>query len=269
MGSGIVEVCARSGYPVVVSEINEELLNKGLGMIKASLARGVQKGKVSKEDEQATLGRIKGTTEIKDFADCDIVIEAILENMDAKRNLFGSLDEICPKQTIFASNTSALSITEMASATKRLERVIGFHFFNPVPVMRLIEVVRTLFSDEEVINTAKEFGKSIGKQAVLADDRPGFIVNRILVQSLREAIKLMEEGISKEDIDTAMKLGANWPMGPLELLDFLGLDVGYDMWSALYKEYMDPIWAPPLILKQMVLAGRHGRKTGKGFYDYK
>jgi 3-hydroxybutyryl-CoA dehydrogenase len=268
MGGGIVEVCARAGYPVVVSEINQGFLDKGMGAIKSRLDRAIKKGRLAQEEEDAILGRIKGTTDNDDFADCDIVIEAIIEDLDAKKELFISLDEICPKHTILASNTSSLPITDMAAATKRIERVVGLHFFNPVPVMKLAEIIPNPFTDEDVTSSTKAFAESIGKTAVMAKDTPGFIVNRIIVAATREAFKLEEMGISKEDIDAAMELGANWPMGPFKLLDLLGIDITYHMWSALYDEFKDPVWAPPLLLKQMFLAGRYGRKTGKGFYDY-
>jgi 3-hydroxybutyryl-CoA dehydrogenase len=270
MGSGIAQVCAQYGYPTVVSEVNDELLNKGLGMIKSSLAKSVAKDKMTKEEEEALLSRLKGTTDIKDFADCDLIIEAIIENMDEKKKLFSTLDRICPEHTIFASNTSSLSITEMAAATKRPDKVIGLHFFNPVPVMRLLEVVHTILCTEEVINTAKSFGQSIGKTVVLAKDTPGFIVNRLAVPFILEAVRMYEAGIAtKEDIDTAVTLGLNHPMGPLTLVDFLGLDTTYYICNVMYDELKDPLFASPLLLRRMVTSGHYGRKTGKGFYDYK
>jgi 3-hydroxybutyryl-CoA dehydrogenase len=270
MGSGIAQVCAQYGYPTVVSEVNDELLNKGLGMIKSSLAKSVAKDKMTKEEEEALLSRLKGTTDIKDFADCDLIIEAIIENMDEKKKLFSTLDQICPEHTIFASNTSSLSITEMAAATKRPDKVIGLHFFNPVPVMRLLEVVHTILCTEEVINTAKSFGQSIGKTVVLAKDTPGFIVNRLAVPFILEAVRMYEAGIAtKEDIDTAVTLGLNHPMGPLTLVDFLGLDTTYYICNVMYDELKDPLFASPLLLRRMVTSGHYGRKTGKGFYDYK
>jgi 3-hydroxybutyryl-CoA dehydrogenase len=270
MGSGIVEVCARSGRQVVVSEINEDFLNKGLGMLRASLAKGVERGKITKQEEEATLSRVKGTVDIKDFADCDLIIEVIIEIMDEKKKLFSSLDQLCPEHTIFASNTSSLSIIEMASATKRAGKVLGMHFFNPVPTMRLVELVRSIATSDETLNIAIEFSKSLGKEVVIAKDSPGFIVNLLLVPYVNDAIRALESGLAtKEDIDTAIKLGLNHPMGPLTLADFVGLDTLYYIGCAMYDEFKDPKYTPPPLLKKMVLANWLGRKTGKGFYEYK
>ncbi|MCL0048627.1 3-hydroxybutyryl-CoA dehydrogenase [Dehalococcoidia bacterium] len=270
MGSGIAQVCAQSGYETVVSEINEELLNKGLGMIKAQLARSVQKGRLTKEDEEGILSRLKGTTKLSDFNGCDLVIEAIIEKMELKKQVFSELDRICPKHAILASNTSCLSIIEMAAATQRASQVLGMHFFNPVPVMKPVELVRTIATSEETMDTVTKFSKSLGKEIVIARDTPGFIVNLLLIPFLLDAIRALDNGLaSKEDIDTGIRLGLNHPMGPLTLLDFIGLDTTYYIACAMYEEFKDPKFAPPPLLKQMVTAGWLGRKTGKGFYDYR
>jgi 3-hydroxybutyryl-CoA dehydrogenase len=270
MGSGIAEVCARSGYQVVVSEINDELLNKGLGKLKSSMAKGVERGKMTKEDEEATLSRLKGTTKLEDFADRDLVIEAVIENMEEKRRIFSALDQICPKQAILASNTSSLSIIDMAAVTKRMDKVLGMHFFNPVPVMQLLELVRSVATSDDTLNTAKELGKSLGKEVVIAKDSPGFIVNRLFIPYVLDAVRILESGLAtREDIDTGIKLGLNHPMGPLTLLDFVGIDTTYYIACAMYDEFKDPKYAPPVLLKKMVTAGWYGRKSGKGFYDYK
>ena len=269
MGAGIAQSCAQSGYQVMASEINEELLNKGLGIIKKSLAKGVEKGKITSEDEQAILSRVKGTTNVEDFSDCDLVVEAVIENMDLKKKVFADLDRICPAHAVLASNTSCLSVTEIAVATKRPEKVIGTHFFNPVPVMALLELVTTVISSEETLNTAKSFGEALGKTVIVAQDKPGFIVNRLLGAFMLEAVRMVEAGLAtREDIDNGMKLGANHPMGPLTLADFVGLDTMYYIAESMYEELKDPKFAPPLLLKRMVTAGHLGRKTGKGFYDY-
>jgi 3-hydroxybutyryl-CoA dehydrogenase len=270
MGAGISQVCAQSGCQVVVSEVNEELLNKGLNGIKAQLARGVEKGKLSKEDEAATVGRLKGTTDMKDFSDRDIVIEAAVENMPLKKKIFADLESICPPDVILATNTSCLSVTEIAMETRRPDKVIGTHFFNPVPVMALLEIVTTIISSDDTLNAVKEFGEALGKTVIIARDKPGFIVNRLLIPFSLEAIRVLEEGTAtREDIDNGMKLGANHPMGPLTLSDFVGLDTLYYIAESMYEEFKDNKFAPPLLLKRMVTAGQLGRKSGKGFYDYK
>jgi len=269
MGSGIVEVCARAGYEVVVREVNDEFLQKGLGRIKKSMSRGVRKGKLAQEDMDAAWGRIKGTTTLADMADCDIAIEAAVENMEIKKSIFAELDGILPPQAILASNTSSLCITEMASVTKRGDKVLGIHFFNPVPVMPLIEFVRTILTSDETMAIAHEFGASLGKTMVTAKDTPGFIVNRLLIPYILDAVRIYENGLaSKEDIDTAIKLGLNHPMGPLTLLDFVGLDTCLFIADAMYEEFKDPRYAAPPLLRRMVLAGHLGRKSGKGFYEY-
>jgi len=269
MGSGIAEVCARSGYDVVVREVNDELLQKGLDRIRKSMAKGVQRGKLTQEEMDAALARIQGTTEMEDFAPCDLVIEAVVEKMEVKKQVFAELDAICPPHAILASNTSSLCITEMASATKRPDKVLGMHFFNPPPIMPLLELVRTILTSDETLRTAQEFGKSVGKTTVVAKDTPGFIVNLLLVPYLLDAVRALENGVAtKEDIDTAIKLGLHHPMGPLTLLDFIGLDTTLYIAEAMYEEFKDPRYAPPPLLRRMVLAGHLGRKSGRGFYEY-
>ena len=269
MGSGIAQVCAASGYDVVIAEVNEELLNKGMDRLKGFLADGVKRGKMTQEQVDQILSLIKPTISLQDFADRDFVIEAIIENMPEKRKLFGELDKICPPHTIFASNTSSLTIIEMAAATKRMDRFIGFHFFNPVPLMKLVEVVNTICSSDEVVRAARSFAQSLGKTSVLVKDSPGFIVNLLLIPYLLDAVRAYESGLaSREDIDTAMVLGAGHPMGPLTLLDLIGLDTTYHIANVFFDEFKDPKYAAPTLLKRMVLAGMLGRKTGKGFYDY-
>lgn len=270
MGAGIAQLCAQSGYQVVVSEINEEFLNKGLASIEKTLARLVEKEKIAAQDKEATLSRIKGTTKTKDFSECNLMIEVALENLDLKKKIFAELDTVCPKDAILGTNTSCLSIIEMAVATKRPEKVVGLHFFNPAPVMKLLEVVKTIATNEETIETSKKFGQSLGKTTVIAQDKPGFIVNRIWIPYILHAIRLYEEGVaSKEDIDNALMLGLNYPMGPLALGDLTGLDVVKFVADALYEQLKDPRYVSPTLLDKMVAAGWLGRKTGKGFYEYK
>ena len=270
MGSGIIQVCAQSGYQVVVSEINDELLNKGLASINSVLTRGVKKGRLSQQDKDSILARIKGTTNTSDFSDCDLVIEAIIENMDVKKKVFADLDKTCPKDTILASNTSCLSVIEMAMMTNKPDKVLGLHFFNPAPVMRLLEIVKTIATSDETLETGKNFCTSLGKEIIIAPDAPGFIVNRILIPFVLNAIRMLENGVAtKEDIDTGAHLGLNHPMGPLTLLDFVGIDTVFFVANAMYEEFKDPQFAPPPLLRKMVVTGRFGRKAGKGFYDYK
>jgi 3-hydroxybutyryl-CoA dehydrogenase len=269
MGSGIVEVCARAGYNVIVREVNEELLQKGLGRIQKSLDRAVARGKATQEQADKAIARIRGKLDLADFAECDLVIEAAIENMSIKKDVFAELDGILASHAILASNTSSLCITEMASVTSRGSQVLGIHFFNPVPVMPLIEFVRTILTSDETMATVHEFGASLGKTMVTAKDTPGFIVNRLLIPYVLDAVRVYEDGLAtKEDIDTAIKLGLNHPMGPLTLLDFVGLDTTLYIADAMYEEYKDPRYAAPPLLRRMVLAGHWGRKTGKGFYDH-
>jgi len=270
MGSGIVQLCAQSGYQVVVSEINDQFLNKGLASIDKVLTRIVDKGKISQADKDATLGRIKGTTNTGDFGDCDLVVEAAIENMDLKKKIIGELDGICRPDTILASNTSVLSVIDMAVVTKRMDKVVGLHFFNPVPVMKLLEIVRTIATSDETVAASEEFGKSLGKTTVIAQDKPGFIVNRLWIAYVLHAVGLLEEGYaSREDIDSAITMGLNYPMGPFTVSDFTGLDILVFTADALYAELKDPRYIAPTLLRKMVTAGWLGRKTGKGFYEYK
>lgn len=269
MGSGIAEVCARAGYNVVVREINDALLEQGLGRMRRSLAKAVARGKASQEQADETLDRVRGTLNLADFFDCDLVVEAAVENMAVKKEIFADLDAVLPAHAVLASNTSSLCITEMASATQRGDKVLGIHFFNPVPVMPLIEFVRTILTSDETMEIARQFGASLGKTMVTAKDTPGFIVNRLFVPYILDAVRVYEDGLAtREDIDTAIKLGLNHPMGPLTLLDFVGLDTCLFIAEAMFEEYKDPRYAAPPLLRRMVLAGHLGRKTGKGFYDY-
>jgi len=269
MGSGITQVCAQSGYQVVVSEINDELLNKGLASINSFLTKGVDRGKLTEQDKESTLARIKGTTNIKDFGDCDLMIEAATENLDLKKKIFAELDKVCPKHIILATNTSCLSIIDMAVVTNRPDKVLGLHFMNPVPLMKLLEIVKTIATSDETLEVGKEFGKSLGKTIVIAKDTPGFIVNDLMIPYLLHAIRMLNAGVAtKEDIDTAINLGLGHPMGPLALSDLIGLDTALFVASAMYEEFKEPQYAPPPLLKKMVAAGWLGRKTGKGFYEY-
>ena len=270
MGAGIAEVCARTSYTVIVRDVTEELLKKGLARIEASMARAVERGKMTAADAKAARARITGTTRLEDLAAVDLVLEAVVENMDLKKQVFSDLDRRCPPQTIFASNTSSLSITEMASVTSRAAKFLGMHFFNPAPVMKLVELVRGLQTAEATMTTGRQFAESLGKTVVVCVDSPGFIVNFLLVPYLLDAVRALGNGIaSKEDIDTAVQLGLAHPMGPLTLLDYVGIDTTYYIAEAMYQEFKDTRYASPPLLKQMVLAGLHGRKTGRGFYDYR
>jgi len=269
MGSGIAQVAAASGFETVVREVNAELLEKGLKSIDKNLNRLAEKGTITEAVKGEIRGRLKGTTSIDDLKNCGVIVEAIIEQLPAKRELFGALDKICPAATIFASNTSSLTITEIATATKRPQRFVGLHFFNPVPVMKLVEVVRTIATDPAVYEEMVAFGVKLGKTAVRANDSTGFIVNRLLVPYLLDAIRALEEGVgSIEDIDNSMKLGCGHPMGPLTLLDFVGLDTTYYISQIMFDEFKERRFAAPALLKRMVLAGWNGRKAGRGFYDY-
>jgi len=269
MGSGIAQVAAMGGYPTVVREVTPELLGKGMSIIEKSLAKFVEKGTIAAEQRTQALARLKPTTELGDFAECDLVIEAVIENLDLKRQVYGELDKIVKPEAIFASNTSSLSITEMMTATRRAPRFIGMHFFNPVPLMTLVELVKTVVTDPATIETALAYARQVGKTPILTSDRAGFIVNRLLVPYLLDAVRALEEGFGTiEDIDNGMKLGCNHPMGPLTLLDFVGIETTYYIAEILFNEYRETRFAPPPLLKRMVMAGLYGRKSGKGFYDY-
>jgi 3-hydroxybutyryl-CoA dehydrogenase len=269
MGSGIAQVAAQAGYETVVREVEQKFLDKGLGGIQKSLGKFVEKGKMQQADMDACMGRLKGTTSLQDLADCDIVIEAIIENSQLKKDTYAELDKIVKKDAIFASNTSSLTITELSMATARPKQFVGLHFFNPVPLMKLVEVVRTILTNDESFDAAFAFAKSLGKEAVSCRDNSGFIVNRLLVPYILDAIRAYEEGVgSIEDIDKAMMLGCGYPMGPFTLLDFVGLDTTYYITHVMYDEYREKRFASPALLRKMVLAGRFGRKTGAGFYDY-
>jgi 3-hydroxybutyryl-CoA dehydrogenase len=269
MGSGIAEVCARAGYPTIVREVSDDLVKKGVGRVESSLAKAVERGKLAAADRDAARSRLTATTRVDELAGCDLVIEAVVENLDAKKELFAELDRICGDSAIFCSNTSSLTITELAAATRRPDRFAGLHFFNPVPVMKLVEVVRTIATSDDTIETLLEFSRSLGKEPVLAKDNSGFIVNRLLVPYLLDAVRALEEGVgSREDIDRGMELGCGHPMGPLKLLDFVGLDTTYAIAEIMFAEYREKRFAPPPLLKRMVLAGRYGRKSGRGFYEY-
>ncbi|MDQ6827214.1 MAG: 3-hydroxybutyryl-CoA dehydrogenase [Candidatus Eremiobacteraeota bacterium] len=269
MGSGIAQACATAGFNVVLMEVSAAPLERGMSGIKKSLEKFVEKQKLSSEQRDATLGRIKPTIDINGFKDCDLVIEAIVENMGEKLKLFKELDDLLAPAAIICSNTSSLCIIEMGAATKRPHKVAGLHFFNPVPIMKLVEVVRTIATTKDTVEALVDFAARLGKKPVLAKDTPGFIVNRLLVPYLLYAIKAFDEGLaSREDIDEGMKLGCGYPMGPLELLDFVGLDTTYYIAQIMFDEFKDPMMAPPPLLKRMVLAGQFGRKSGKGFYDY-
>jgi 3-hydroxybutyryl-CoA dehydrogenase len=271
MGAGIAQVAATAGYQTVVKEVSEEFITKGFGGIEKSLAKFAEKGTISGEQQTEIRGRLSGATSFEELADCDIIIEAIIENLEEKRSTYRQLDAICKPETIFASNTSSLSITEMMTATspERQQRFIGMHFFNPVPLMKLVEVVRTILTDGDVYEEAVAFGKSLGKVPVRAGDKTGFIVNRLLVPYMLDSIRALEEGVgSIVDIDNAMKLGCGYPMGPFTLGDFVGLDTTYYIAEIMFNEFREKRFAPPPLLKRMVLAGLYGRKSGRGFYDY-
>lgn len=273
MGSGIAQVAAQAGYNVTVLEAEQKALDKGFAGIDSSLAkfveRGMEKGGITVQQKDEIRARLKGTQKKEDLAQCDIVIEAIIENIDEKKKMYAALDSIVKPDAIFATNTSSISVTELMTATKRVDRFIGLHFFNPVPIMKLVEVVRTIATSDQAMDTAVEFGKKLGKVPVRTSDKTGFIVNRLLVPYLLDAIRAYEEGVgSIPDIDNAMKLGCGYPMGPFTLLDFVGLDTTYYITHVMYEEFKERRFASPPLLKRLVLAGWYGKKTGKGFYDW-
>ena len=269
MGAGIAEVCARAGYDTLVREVDDALLARGMERLQRSMDGAVERGKLSEEDRNAAAERLRGTTRLEELADRDLVIEAVTENLDAKREIFTTLDRACPPHTVLASNTSSIPIIDMASSTGRPDRVLGMHFMNPVPVMRLVELVRAITTSDETLATARAFGEAVGKRVIVSKDRAGFIVNMLLVPYLLEAIRMYESGFAtREDIDVGMVLGTNHPMGPLTLLDYVGLDTTYYIANILFDEYRQPQYAPPPLLKQMVTAGFNGRKSGRGFYHY-
>jgi 3-hydroxybutyryl-CoA dehydrogenase len=269
MGNGIAQTCASAGFNVILMEVAKEPLDRGVASIAKSLDKFVEKGKLSQADRDATFARIKPTTDVADLKRCDLVIEAIVENVEIKTKLFQQLDDLMAPHGIICTNTSSLCVIELAAKTKRPNRVAGLHFFNPVPIMKLVEVVKTIATTQDVVDALFEFSRKLGKEPILAQDTPGFVVNRLLIPYLLYAIRCYEGGLaSKEDIDKGMKLGCGYPMGPLELLDFVGLDTTYYISEIMFDEFKDPIMAAPPLLKRMVLAGRYGRKSGKGFYDY-
>jgi 3-hydroxybutyryl-CoA dehydrogenase len=270
MGAGIAEVCARAGYDVLVREINDEFLAKGLERIEASMQSAVKRGKLTAADQEAAWSRVRGTTRLEDFADRDLVIGATIEDLHLKKELAAQLDQLCPPETILASNTSSIPIIEMAAVTKRPDRVLGMHFFNPVPTMQLIELVRTIITSDETLEAVRAVGERLGKHVIVSKDRAGFIVNYLLVPYMIDAIHMLEQGFaSREDIDLGMMLGASYPMGPFTLLDFVGLDTVLHIADVLFEAFKEPRFAAPPLLRQMVAAGWLGRKSGRGFYHYK
>jgi 3-hydroxybutyryl-CoA dehydrogenase len=269
MGNGIAQTCAAAGFDVVLMEVAQAPLDRGMASIGKSLDKFVEKGKLSQADRDAIAARLTATTEVDDLKGCDLVIEAIVENVDVKTALFRQLDDILAPHAFICTNTSSLCAIELAAKTKRPDKVAGLHFFNPVPIMKLVEVVKTIATTQPTVDVLFAFAKKLGKEPILAQDTPGFVVNRLLIPYLLYAIRLLEQGLAtKEDIDKGMKLGCGYPMGPFELLDFVGLDTTYYIAEIMFDEFKDPMMAAPPLLKRMVLAGRYGRKSGKGFYDY-
>jgi 3-hydroxybutyryl-CoA dehydrogenase len=269
MGSGIAQTCVQSGYEVVVREVNQELLDRGLDRIHGAWKMLAGKGRITEQQQREYGERVRGTLDVADFADCDLVIEAIIENLDLKRPLFKDLDGILRPEVIIASNTSSLPIVEMSAVTRRPDKVAGLHFFNPAPVMKLVEIVRTISTSDDTVATLRGFAESLGKTPIIAKDTGGFIVNFLLIPYMLAAIRMYENGLAtKEDIDTGMKLGCGYPMGPFQLLDYVGLDTTLYAAEAIYKDYPDPAYAPPTLLRRMVAAGHNGMKAGRGFYDY-
>ena len=268
-GSGIAQVCAQSGYDTVVREVSDDVVKRGLSGIEKQLGKAVEKGKLAAEERDAVMGRLRGTTSLEDLKDCDIVLEAIVEDLAVKNEIWRTLDGLCPEHTIFASNTSSLTIADMAAATKRPERMVGLHFFNPVPVMKLVEVVKTIATDPAVFRTAFDFAKSLGKEPITCKDNSGFVVNLLLVPYMMDAIRALEQGVASiEDIDKGMRLGTGYPMGPFTLCDFVGNDTLDKIGDIMFAEYKEKRYASPPLLKRMVSMGYFGRKAGKGFYDY-
>jgi 3-hydroxybutyryl-CoA dehydrogenase len=269
MGSGIAQVSAMAGFDTIVREISDPLIQKSRSGIEKTLAKGIEKGKVTEAERDAALGKLTFTTDLAQLASCDIIIEAVVEDLDMKNEMWSELNKVCPPETIFASNTSSLTIAAMAAACGRPDKMLGLHFFNPVPLMKLVEVVRTITTSDETAETAFEFAKKLGKEPVRAKDNSGFIVNLLLIPYMIDAINALEHNVaSVEDIDKAMQLGAGYPMGPFTLLDFVGLDTTYKIAEIMFTEYREKRYAPPPILKRMVMAGMYGKKSGKGFYDY-
>ena len=269
MGAGVAEVCARAGYDTLVREINDEFLAKGLERIEASMQTAVNHGKLTAADQEAARSRVRGTTRLEDFADRDLVIEAAIEDLQLKKELFAQLDQLCPPQAILTSNTSSIPIIQLATATKRSDRVLGMHFFNPVPTMQLVELVRTLTTSDETLEAVRAVGERLGKRMIVSKDRAGFIVNYLLVPYMLDAVRMLEQGFaSKEDIDVGMMLGASYPMGPFTLLDFVGLDTAVHVADVLFEEFKESRFAVPTLLRQMVAAGWLGRKSRRGFYHY-
>jgi 3-hydroxybutyryl-CoA dehydrogenase len=269
MGSGIAQTAAQSGYDVLMAEVSDELLARGEQRVNGAWKMLVRKGKLDEQQADEYRGRFRGTTTLDEFADCDLVIEAIIENLDEKRTLYRRLDQIVQPGALLASNTSSLPIVEMAAVTKRPQRVAGLHFFNPAPVMKLVEIVRTIETSDATVEELQSFARSLGKTPIVAKDTAGFVVNFLLIPYLLSAIRMYEHGIaSMEDIDTGMKLGCGYPMGPFQLLDYVGLDTTLYAAEAIYKEYPDPAYAPPTLLRRMVQAGRMGMKSGRGFFEY-
>jgi 3-hydroxybutyryl-CoA dehydrogenase len=269
MGSGVAQVCAQAGYKTLVSEVSEELLGKGQARIGKSLEKMVEKGKQTREEMAATLANLSGTTRLEDLAGCDLVIEAVVENVDEKKRVFAELDRITGPETLLATNTSSVCVIELAAATGRPDKVLGLHFFNPVPVMKLVEVVKTIATADATVAKGHEFVRSLGKEPITCPDTTAFVVNKLLVPYLLDAVRMLEAGqVTREDIDKAMQLGCGYPMGPLTLLDFVGIDTTYYIANIMFDEFKDARYAAPPLMKRMVLAGHLGKKSGRGFYDY-
>jgi 3-hydroxybutyryl-CoA dehydrogenase len=269
MGSGIAQVAAQAGFPTVLRELSDALAQRARAGVEKTLAKGIERGKLTAADRDAALGRLTVTTQLAECRDCDIVVEAVVEDLDVKNQLWRELDSICPARTIFASNTSSLTIAAMAAATTRADRMVGLHFFNPVPLMKLVEVVRTVTTSQETFDRTFAFARALGKEPIAAKDNSGFVVNLLLIPYMLDAIRALEGGVASiADIDKAMQLGTGHPMGPFTLLDFVGLDTTYRIAGIMFDEYREKRYAPPPLLKRMVLAGMYGRKSGRGFYDY-